>query len=602
MQDTVNEMAQQVLDEKSELVKQELDNFFVPVSMKLEEEWLRAKRGEFDEFTTEEYVRHFFSVIEASPSISSVYISDTSGNQIFAGQLDKKGGWYSASTFLGNSTDKGPDNRAWKIENDSIQLVTSSTRSDSDFDPRVRPWFINSINCSVATWTPPYSFEAADEPGITVTKRFSTSKKGPQVISMDITLTDLSIRTAQMNICENGKAFILTDSGKFVGLPKFERDIEREDILPFALTNIQDFNQTEVVKGYDVWLNENRIENSFQFKDNGIDYWIKIVPYQLGNLNFNVGVLAPENDIAGPIKRTKTILFFGMIFILIVFVFIVQAYRSKNRINRDLEVQKSRIEAQKKIVDQKNHEIIDSINYAKRIQTAILPPLNEIQRKFPKSFVFYRPKDIVAGDFYWMLEVEDYLFIAAADCTGHGVPGAMVSVICNGGLNRAVREFGLRDPGKILDKTREIVIAEFEKSEDEVKDGMDIALCCIQGGKLKYAGAHNPLWVVRKSGDAIEEIKANKQPIGKFDELKSYTTHEFSFEKGDRFYLLTDGFADQFGGEKGKKFKGSKLKELFLSMKETPIQDQNSKLGQVFDEWCGSFEQIDDVCVIGFEP
>jgi len=196
-----------------------------------------------------------------------------------------------------------------------------------------------------------------------------------------------------------------------------------------------------------------------------------------------------------------------------------------------------------------------------------------------------------------MEHTDDKVLFAAADCTGHGVPGAMVSVICNNGLNRSVREHGLTSPGKILDKTREVVIQEFEKSEEEVKDGMDIALCSLNGNKLQYAGAHNPLWIIRK-GEIIE-TKANKQPIGKFDNPLPYTTHSFDLEKGDSIYIFSDGYVDQFGGEKGKKFKAKAFRALLLSIQEKSMEEQRLLIDEAFEAWRGKLEQVDDVCVVG---
>jgi len=173
----------------------------------------------------------------------------------------------------------------------------------------------------------------------------------------------------------------------------------------------------------------------------------------------------------------------------------------------------------------------------------------------------------------------------------------MVSVVCNNALNRSVREYDLTDPGKILDKTREIVIEEFEKSDTEVRDGMDIAICSLIGDKLEYAGAHNPLWIVRNG--ALLETKANKQPIGKFDNLLPYTTHSFVLEKGDTVYIFSDGYPDQFGGEKGKKYKSGNFKKFLLSIQENSMEKQLTLLIEEFEKWRGSMEQIDDVCVIG---
>jgi serine phosphatase RsbU (regulator of sigma subunit) len=217
------------------------------------------------------------------------------------------------------------------------------------------------------------------------------------------------------------------------------------------------------------------------------------------------------------------------------------------------------------------------------------------------SFILYYPNDIISGDFYCMVSVSDTsipkILFAAADCTGLGVPGAMVSVVCNNGLNRSVREYGLTDPGEILDKTREIVIEEFEKSEEEVKDGMDIALCSLEGNILKYAGAHNPLWLIR-NGEIIE-TKANKQPIGIFGVEVPFTTHTIELQKGDAVYVFSDGYADQFGGEKGKKMKTVNFKKLLLSIQDKTMGEQKILIDSAFEEWRGGLEQIDDVCVIG---
>jgi len=251
----------------------------------------------------------------------------------------------------------------------------------------------------------------------------------------------------------------------------------------------------------------------------------------------------------------------------------------------------------------KNEEIIASITYAKRIQTAILPPKRLIDQLLPNSFVLYKPKDIVAGDFYWLESVDDLVFFAAADCTGHGVPGAMVSVICNNGLNRSVREFGLRKPGEVLDKTRELVIKEFEKSDEEVLDGMDISLAVInyQTKELQWAGANNPLWIVRKGSSEIEEIKANKQPIGRYSKAVPFTNHVITLTEGDSIYLFSDGFPDQFGGANGKKYKSVNFKKLIIKTASSPISRQKSILDNEFETWRGPHEQIDDVCVIGLK-
>ncbi|NQV52111.1 MAG: SpoIIE family protein phosphatase [Flavobacteriales bacterium] len=303
------------------------------------------------------------------------------------------------------------------------------------------------------------------------------------------------------------------------------------------------------------------------------------------------------------VRSTMIYLILGLLAFFIMIFYIVRSNIARKRLNKEISAQKEEIEQQHDQLEEKNREITDSITYAKRIQSAILPPARLIKEHLASSFVLYKPKDIVAGDFYWMESIEETVYFAAADCTGHGVPGAMVSVICVNGLNRSVREFGLREPGQILDKTRELVIKEFEKSEEEVQDGMDISLCALntKTNALRWTGAHNPLWIVRKGAAEIEEIKADKQPIGKYNLEKPFTTHSVQLEKGDTLYIFSDGYHDQFGGDRGKKYKSSKFKSFLVELAKKPIGQQHEILDKEFESWRGSLEQIDDVCVIGVE-
>jgi len=282
----------------------------------------------------------------------------------------------------------------------------------------------------------------------------------------------------------------------------------------------------------------------------------------------------------------------GFALMLVLALFIFSGYRQKQKANKV-------ITQQKELVEEKNKEILDSINYAKRLQDAILPPVSIIKKYFPDSFLLYEPKDIVAGDFYWMERSGDAILIAAADCTGHGVPGALVSVICSNALNRTVKEFRIAEPGKILDKVRELVLETFEKSENNVQDGMDISLCCIntKAKEIQWSGAYNSLWYTHQG--EIKEIIADKQPIGKHDKPQLFKTHYVNLQSGDTLYLFTDGYADQFGGPKGKKFKYKQLQEILLANTSMSMEEQKTILEGHLDEWKGSLEQVDDVLIIG---
>jgi serine phosphatase RsbU (regulator of sigma subunit) len=293
--------------------------------------------------------------------------------------------------------------------------------------------------------------------------------------------------------------------------------------------------------------------------------------------------------------------------VLVSGIFLVVAirnYRRKKRDNIIIERQKNEVSAKNAIIEHKQQEIIDSINYGKRLQNAILPSSAYWNSALSDSFIYYCPKDIVAGDFYWMETAGPYLYVAAADSTGHGVPGAMVSVVCSNALNRSLLEFKLSETGTILDKTRELVIATFGKSDQEVKDGMDISLLRIDTRtlgtvevSLQWSGANNPLYYTKKG--EMETLKADKQPIGRSDHPVPFQSHDFTLARGEVLYLITDGFSDQFGGENGKKFMSKRLKDLLLHHSQQPAQEQKEQVEKAFSGWKGPIDQVDDVTVIG---
>jgi len=313
------------------------------------------------------------------------------------------------------------------------------------------------------------------------------------------------------------------------------------------------------------------------------------------------------------------LLIIGVIALLSIAVFAFFAYKNFLKVKKanvviqeqKLQVEKknTEIQEQKSLIEEKQIEILDSINYAKRLQEAILPPQSFIDKQAPSNFVFYKPKDIVAGDFYWAEFHKGLFYIAVADSTGHGVPGALVSVVCSNALNRSLKEFNIADPGKILDKTRELVVETFEKSENNVQDGMDISLLCIdtKNKKIRWSGAFNSLWYIipeSQSGSKVPtlmELKADKQAVAKTDTPKPFTTHEITHVENAVYYLFSDGFADQFGGPFGKKFKYKPFSDLLLKIHALDLKQQKLQLTQVFEEWKGTREQTDDVCVIALQ-
>lgn len=314
-----------------------------------------------------------------------------------------------------------------------------------------------------------------------------------------------------------------------------------------------------------------------------------------------------ELSLQKTLNERRLILVFGLcgIGLLLLFLFLsVRRSNNKTKIaNAKIAQQKEEVLHQKKMIEEKNEEITSSIRYAQSIQDAILPSQATIESYFPKNFVLYKPKDIVAGDFYWFEQKDDLLFFAVADCTGHGVPGAMVSVVCHNALNQAVREFNLTDPAAILNKTRKLVVATFGKTENNIKDGMDISLCVIdqKTKELSFSGANNSLWINRKGESEVIKLKADRQAIGFTHDPKPFNTHSIKLEPNDRIYAFTDGFADQFGGENAKKYKSGKLEEFIFSIQELTLDRQRDVLLNEFNRWKGEMEQTDDVCIVCIE-
>jgi serine phosphatase RsbU (regulator of sigma subunit) len=284
----------------------------------------------------------------------------------------------------------------------------------------------------------------------------------------------------------------------------------------------------------------------------------------------------------------------GAVVLLIIAMLLLRAYRLRKKAQ-------GLAEQQKELVEERNKNMVDSIQYAQQLQSAILPSPQLFEKNFSDHFLIYLPKDIVAGDFYWFYENEQYRLWAVADCTGHGVPGAMVSVVCSNALNRAVKEYNLFDPGEILTKTRELVVATFQESQREVKDGMDIALCCLekQSGQITFSGANRPCWVVAEDG-VLHEVKGQKQHIGLQQNMMAFESVSIQNKSG-WIVLTSDGMADQFGGPQGKKWMTKTLKQKVSEMAQQPGHLQKMNLEWAFQQWRGAADQIDDVCVLGIK-
>jgi tetratricopeptide (TPR) repeat protein len=418
---------------------------------------------------------------------------------------------------------------------------------------------------------------------------------------------------------------------------KYNEAVRYLDSSVVIAKNIKDFEKLQEVYSTlsDIYKEQNNIEKAFEYfqlsaaaKDSLINQ-NRDKQFIEMSTKYDTEKKETENKLLkaeGEKQRAVTFAIgIGLLLVVLLAYFIYRNYKVQQKANVLLGKQNIEIKEQKHIIEDKQKEILDSIAYAKKLQEAILPPVNLMYKQFEKIFLYYQPKDIIAGDFYWMesfaeatdskgksfTEASDSegetILIAAADSTGHGVPGAMVSVVCSNALNRAVKEFKITEPGEILDKARELVLETFAKSERDVKDGMDISLVAIQRVRnsdktvIKFSGANNPIYII--SEDQLREVKGDKFPVGAYitENKQNFTTRSIEVKKGDRVYLFSDGLADQFGGPKGKKYKYKRMQLKLMESCHIPMEEQKEYMRADLLAWQGSLEQVDDILVIGFE-
>lgn len=316
-------------------------------------------------------------------------------------------------------------------------------------------------------------------------------------------------------------------------------------------------------------------------------------------------------------QKLGVILLFAILGVLVLFVIVFLVYRSLTTNKKQKKIileQKIEVENQRHLLQEKNKEITDSINYAQKIQHTLMASdayLNAHLRKNGRDyFILYQPKDIVSGDYYWAYENEDEpdnFILLTADCTGHGVPGAFMSLLCISYLNEIVKEQKITSPDLIFNQVRDKIVANFKVNENpERKDGMDAVLCKFNFAKneLYYSAGNNPVVIIEPQDNGsytLLELDYDKMPVGVTHdgEYKSFTNFKYPLKKGSTVYTFTDGFADQFGGPKGKKFMYKQLRQLLFDISKLPMQEQKEKLHAAINAWMINVEQVDDVCVIG---
>ncbi|HYG52846.1 MAG TPA: tetratricopeptide repeat protein, partial [Flavobacteriales bacterium] len=362
------------------------------------------------------------------------------------------------------------------------------------------------------------------------------------------------------------------------------------------------------------YLDHEELEDSIKNQDNRTFLHELEAKYETGKKEQEIALLnkdrekqqaeiALKESEAKEQKAQRNLLLIGCVLVLAVAAIAGWAFLTKKKANKILAQQFEEINHKNVIIREKNKDITDSINYAKRIQEAVLPLPSELNNFFSESFVFYRPKDIVSGDFYWFSQMDDFAILAVGDCTGHGVPGAFMSIIGHDLLNQVVLEDKVRKPAEILRYLDKRVTNTLNKrgGRQEYRDGMDIAICAFdkKENKVTFAGANRPL--VIKRGAEIIELPPNKFAIGGSQDssCKLFYQHDVTLQESDIVYMFSDGYHDQFGGSSGKKLKYHHLKDYISKLAKQKLADHQGVLVAHFDAWKGDIEQVDDVCVVG---
>jgi len=303
----------------------------------------------------------------------------------------------------------------------------------------------------------------------------------------------------------------------------------------------------------------------------------------------------------------------GFIAVILIIIVIIYAYVQKRKANKKIIEQNEQIlEANEELIvlneaiSKQKNEIVDSINYAQRIQSAMLPPESYVTELLNENFILYKPRDIVSGDFYWIKQVNQYIVLVAADCTGHGVPGAFMSMLGMSYLNEIVQRREITQANQVLNELRKQIKYSLRQhgQRDESKDGIDMALCVmdLKSMKMQYSGANNPLYLIKdvKGTPELKEIKADRMPLGYYQGKDiSFVNHDIQLDMGDSFYIFSDGYIDQKGGEENKKFMSKNFKKLLLEIHDQPMYDQKDILDKALLDWMGSNSQMDDILVIG---
>jgi len=629
MSNTAESLAKSLIDKTTGEVNDQMNNYFNRLKENLAATKQLCDQGILEVSETKDLNSYYLPVFNTYKEINTIVVANQEGNEYSVIREDST--WL--SNFVFESKDSGMviKRKLWKGNLFDKEVIKEWIDYNAKYDPRTRPWFIGAMQTEYPEepwWTDPYVFYTHHIPGITASMRSYCPHTGiTNVIQYDILLSDISEFTISERVSENSKTFVLTNDFKVIGLPFEEKFSNRDSISACVLKDYKAIGSKVLEMSVDKWkeLGENYSE-AFWLEIDDEKWWAKISQFNLGkNKVLLIGVAVLENDFLSEVNTTRNVVIGGFIIILIIIVIVVRQYVIKRKMNQLLAMQKEEISRQRDEI-KKQHEIVvehkkeidDSIRYAKRIQTAVLPADKYADSILGHHFIIFRPKDVVSGDFYWATKTDEWTVVTAADCTGHGVPGAFMSMLGISFLNEIVSKKELTNTGDVLNYLRKSVIDALKQTggEGTQKDGMDMSLVAISKDRKKamWSGANNPLLIIRKQkrvestndvSDIVEEIKPDKMPVAVHVTMDAFSFHEFDVNEGDRLFLFSDGLPDQFGGEKGKKFLYKRFKQILVETSALDIKEQGNALESELDAWMNyngkKYEQVDDITVIGLQ-
>lgn len=609
---TKQQLAASFISKPQKTISVEMRAFFSPIKNVLKIAVDHGTTGHFRAVDTASVNNYFAPYLSLLPQISSMSVADKHGYQH---DLIRTQDEWRTRTIRYGSNDRTSH---WARLSWPMLDVDSTWTTNIQMDPRTRPWHNGAMeHPGFNHWTAPYVFNTTHKSGITVSCAYVDHSVADSmaILALDLTLNDLFAFTSAVRISENGFGLILTHDREFI-----EQPIEDAD-LQYSTQAIEMLQERR--GSANEWA-------SFKFEKNDEIWWAQFSKLEVDdNYYFIVGVVLPEKDIMTEVVRSQHVIYLGMGTTILFMIMLFFTHQQIARANRLLAVSNKKIREQNIVTQRNNNNILDSIQYAKNLQRAMLPAFGIIRELIPNSFIFYEPKDVVSGDFYWIKDRGRTIYFTVADCTGHGVPGAFMSIMGMDLLKEGLSSNEVTSPARLLTTVREELIDRLVSDEMQTRDGMDMALCSFNTDThvLKFAGAMNNLFLVRPKGGAAQlNITSPKGNISMSCHTET-DTHRLFILRGDRIpisytyagqftqfseyslkilpkdivYLTSDGFADQFGGEKGKKFGQKRFRNLLFSLQSIDIKSQEEEMRRVLKDWKKNEEQVDDICVMGIQ-